>query len=56
MTTFWGKYNYYYTNSLSTLFNSQMEVVEEEMFWNYAEGELLHGMYSEEWYNRGTNM
>ena len=56
MTTFWSKYNFYYTNFLSTLFKSQMEVVDDEMFWNYAEGELLDGMYSEEWYNRGTNM
>ena len=56
MTTFWSRYNFYYTNSLKTLFGSQLEVEDEEMFWEYAEGELLDGMYSEEWYNQGINM
>ena len=56
MTTFWSRYNFYYTNSLKTLFGSQIEVEDATMFWEYAEGELLDGMYSEEWYNQGTNM
>ena len=56
MTTFWSKYNFYYTDSLSNLFRSQMEVMDDKMFWEYAQGELLDGMYSEEWYNKGTNM
>ena len=53
MTTFISSYNYQFTESLDTLFSTQMEVFDEETLWMYLEGDFLDGIYNEVWYNDG---
>ena len=44
-----------YTKTLKGIFGSYEDVAQISDLWNYLEGDLIDGLYEEEWYNLGTD-
>ena len=44
---------FWYTDMLRSLFAKQLDVTNMGLFWQFAENDLLDGLYWETWYNKG---
>ena len=44
---------FWYTDMLRSLFARQLDVTNMGLFWQFAENDLLDGLYWETWYNKG---
>ncbi len=42
--------NYTYTTMMKSLFAKQLDVTNMQLFWQFAENDLLDGLYWETWY------
>ena len=45
---------YRYTKTLKGIFGGYEDVAQISDLWAYLEGDLIDGLYEEEWYNLGT--
>ena len=46
---------YRYTTTLKGIFGGYEDVKQISDLWTYLEGDLVDGLYEEEWYNQGTD-
>ena len=46
---------YRYTKTLKGIFGGYEDVAQISDLWNFLQGDLIDGLYEEEWYNLGTD-